>query len=103
MLLRFRIGNIAIIADAEKAFLQVRPHPADRDATCCLWVRSDKLPQGDNLVQCRYTRVTFGLTYSPFLLAKTIQHHLKTTTQYSNIAQELASNVYVDGYTLRFR
>ncbi|KIH54566.1 hypothetical protein ANCDUO_15286 [Ancylostoma duodenale] len=101
MLLRFRVGDIAIIACVEKAFLQVRLHPADRDATCCLWVRDvAKPPKGDNLVQYRFTRVTFGLNCSPFLLAGTIQHHLKTTTHHAEVAHELASNVYVDNVIL---
>ncbi|KJH44073.1 hypothetical protein DICVIV_09913 [Dictyocaulus viviparus] len=33
ILLRFRIGDIAIISDVEKAFLQIRLHEKDRDAT----------------------------------------------------------------------
>ncbi|ETN78751.1 hypothetical protein NECAME_10165 [Necator americanus] len=33
ILFRFRFGDVAIISDVEKAFLQVRLHPKDRNAT----------------------------------------------------------------------
>uniref|UniRef100_A0A1I7X0J4 DUF1758 domain-containing protein n=1 Tax=Heterorhabditis bacteriophora TaxID=37862 RepID=A0A1I7X0J4_HETBA len=70
MLLRFRIPTYAIIADVEKAFLQVRLQEADRDATRCLWIREiSKPPKGSNIVAYRFTRVTSGINASPFLLA----------------------------------
>uniref|UniRef100_A0A1I7WRD4 DUF1758 domain-containing protein n=1 Tax=Heterorhabditis bacteriophora TaxID=37862 RepID=A0A1I7WRD4_HETBA len=78
MLLRFRIPSYAIIADVEKAFLQVRLQEADRDATRCLWIRDiSKPPEGKNIVAYRFTRVTFGINASPFLLAATIRFHLE--------------------------
>ncbi|VDO24310.1 unnamed protein product [Heligmosomoides polygyrus] len=44
LLLRFRIGRVALISDVEKAFLQVRLHEVDRDATRCLWLGDHKKP-----------------------------------------------------------
>ncbi|KAK6762462.1 hypothetical protein RB195_023255 [Necator americanus] len=38
ILLRFRFGDVTIISDVEKAFLQVRLHPKDRNATRFMWV-----------------------------------------------------------------
>ncbi|ETN72863.1 hypothetical protein NECAME_18643, partial [Necator americanus] len=37
ILLRFRFVDVAIISDIEKAFLQVRLHPEDRNATRFMW------------------------------------------------------------------
>lgn len=43
------------------------------------------------------TRVTFGTTCSPFLLAATLQHHLaKTEDAYPVTAKTLRKSMYVD-------
>uniref|UniRef100_A0A7I4YT92 Phosducin domain-containing protein n=1 Tax=Haemonchus contortus TaxID=6289 RepID=A0A7I4YT92_HAECO len=39
ILLRFRIGDVAVASYVEKALLQVRLHVQDRDATRFLWVK----------------------------------------------------------------
>ncbi|WKY08755.1 hypothetical protein Q1695_007907 [Nippostrongylus brasiliensis] len=96
MLLRFRTGRIALISDVEKAFLQVRLHHEDKDATRCLWVRDPSKPLSDhNLVTYRITRVTFGLNCSPFLLAGTIRHHMRNHEDHQ-FAELLIENTYVD-------
>nr|CDJ94931.1 Protein of unknown function DUF1759 and Protein of unknown function DUF1758 and Retrotransposon domain containing protein [Haemonchus contortus] len=97
ILLRFRAHNIAIISVVEKAFLQVRLQEEDRDATRCMWVRDISLPPTkENIVTYRFTRVTFGLNTSPFLLASTIAFHLDHMTSSSDMAKELKENLYVD-------
>ncbi|EPB69630.1 Pao retrotransposon peptidase [Ancylostoma ceylanicum] len=87
--------------NVEKAFLQVRLHELDRDATRCLWLRDHHHPPNkDNLVTFRFTRVTFGLLSSPFLLAATTHFHLD---QYSNdikLVTEIKENLYVDNLLL---
>ncbi|KIH55491.1 integrase core domain protein, partial [Ancylostoma duodenale] len=96
ILLRFRFGEVAITSDVEKAFLQVRLHPKDRNATRFMWVRDIHQPlTQENIVFYRFTRVTFGLNCSPFLLAGTILHHLRTHVD-SQLAKELEENTYVD-------
>ncbi|EYC37237.1 hypothetical protein Y032_0813g2483 [Ancylostoma ceylanicum] len=96
MMLRFRTGKIAIVSDVEKAFLQVRLHKADRDATRCIWLRDvNKPPEVNNLVTYRFTRVTFGLNASPFLLSATIRFHLESE-QDTRLAKEIDTNLYVD-------
>jgi len=68
---------IAIICDIEKAFLQVSIHPTHRDSMRFLWVKNtDFPPSRNNMKILRFTRVTFGLAHSPFLLAATIRFHL---------------------------
>ncbi|KAK6742671.1 hypothetical protein RB195_010118 [Necator americanus] len=101
ILLRFKIGNVAITSDVEKAFLQVRIHPQDRDATRFIWLKDPSLPVvPDNMVIYRSTRVTFGLICSPFLLAGTIKHHLENYATNKNVAREIKRNTYVDNVVL---
>ncbi|KAK6735279.1 hypothetical protein RB195_018457 [Necator americanus] len=77
-----RIGQIAIISDVEKAFLKVRLQEVDRDATRCLWFRDHNSPPTlDNIQTFRFTRVTFGIKSSPFLLAGTTYYHLDNHTE----------------------
>uniref|UniRef100_A0A183FAA1 CCHC-type domain-containing protein n=1 Tax=Heligmosomoides polygyrus TaxID=6339 RepID=A0A183FAA1_HELPZ len=100
MMLRFRTGSIAIISDVEKAFLQVRLHKADKDATRCLWLRDiHRPPEGNNVVVYRFTRVTFGLNASPFLLSATIRFHLESEEN-TSLAKEINTNLYVDNLFL---
>lgn len=69
ILLRFRIPLLVIACDIEKAVLQVAVHESDRDAACFLWLRDPFSPEFEkNLVTYLFTRVAFGLIYSPFLL-----------------------------------
>uniref|UniRef100_A0A1I7W6R0 DUF1758 domain-containing protein n=1 Tax=Heterorhabditis bacteriophora TaxID=37862 RepID=A0A1I7W6R0_HETBA len=98
MLLRFRIPSYVIIADVEKAFLQVRLQEADRDATRCLWIKDiSKPPKGSNIVVYRFTRVTFGINASPFLLA----FHLENgKDKHTKLTEEIQHNLYVDNLLL---
>ena len=78
ILLRFRL-QLAITADIEKAFLQFSLHQMDRDATRFLWLKSvNDQSSSQQIQEYRFTRVPFGVISSPFLLAATINHHLKT-------------------------
>uniref|UniRef100_A0A8R1I1I4 Reverse transcriptase domain-containing protein n=1 Tax=Caenorhabditis japonica TaxID=281687 RepID=A0A8R1I1I4_CAEJA len=96
MLLRFRSGWIAVISDAEKAFLQVYLHEDDRDVTRLLCVKDiDKDFSGDNIMVVRFTRVLFGLNVSPFLLAATINHHLETIED-QDMAHKMSNNLFLD-------
>ncbi|VDL84271.1 unnamed protein product [Nippostrongylus brasiliensis] len=97
LLLRFRIGRIALIADVEKAFLQVRLQEEHRDATRCLWLSDyTKSPEPDNIKTYRFTRVTFGLKSSPFLQTATVFHHLDQSQYDRELIKDLKDNLYVD-------
>ncbi|XGW07238.1 hypothetical protein V3C99_017068 [Haemonchus contortus] len=101
MLLRFRTPKYVAIADVEKAFLQVRLHEKDRDATRFLWVRNINQPISEGkIITFRFTRVTFGLNVSPYLLGGTIHHHLRTTVDDTTLADEIRNNLYVDNLIL---
>ena len=71
ILLRFRLHQIRVIADIKRAFLQVSLGK-DVDFLRFLWVNAE----GD-LKIFRHTRVTFGVTSSPFLLGAVIDFHLE--------------------------
>ncbi|EYC45476.1 hypothetical protein Y032_0426g1250 [Ancylostoma ceylanicum] len=100
-MLRFIVGKIAIISDVEKAFLQVRLQERDRDATRCLWLRDHRSPPSEqNIRVLRFTRVTFGLLSSPFLLAATIHYHLDQYEEDTTLVKEIKENLYVDNLLL---
>ena len=94
ILMRFRQPKIAIIADVEKAFLQLGLHPSERDVTRFMWFRDLESLDADNIVTYRFTRVPFGIVCSPYLLAATLQHHLKSVG--TPVAKSLIPNIYVD-------
>jgi len=78
ILIKFRSNEIGIVADIEKAFLQISMDEKDRDTHRFLWF--DKLPRHNEEIpettEYRMARVTFGVSCSPFLLTATIQNHL---------------------------
>ena len=93
ILLRFRLYQVAVSADIEKAFLQISLHPQDRDVTRFLWRETP----GEEPSVFRMTRVIFGVSASPFLLQATIKRHL---SQYSDVwsssALRLSTDLYCD-------
>ncbi|GFW74984.1 DUF1758 domain-containing protein [Trichonephila clavipes] len=61
LLISFRSNKIAVLADVEKAFLQISLAPKDRDVVRFL------IDDGENGVQVyRFNRVLFGVNASPF-------------------------------------
>ncbi|XP_064462067.1 uncharacterized protein LOC135372371 [Ornithodoros turicata] len=99
LLLRFRTYPVALIADVEKAFLQIVLDKHDRDCLRFFWYAStphvkEPLPP---LETWRMTRVPFGARSSPFLLAATLRQHLHSAAgSHPETAPLLASNFYVD-------
>ena len=100
ILLRYRTYPIAILADIEKAFLQIEIQPCDRDVTRFLWYKDESTPEvvHGNLDTYRFCRVPFGIICSPYLLQGTLQHHLQRQT--SPVADRIAENLYVDNVCL---
>lgn len=81
-----------------KAFLQISIREQDRDVLRFLWT-DDLLKKHEktNIHIMRITRVLFGASPSPFLLAATIRNHLKKYQQaYPIVTSILDKCLYVD-------
>ena len=103
MLLRFRLHAIVLVADVEKAFLQIGVLPEDRDALRFFWFRdiTASLDDPTNRQVFRFARVPFGLVCSPFLLAATLHHHLQSVR--TPVALRILQNIYVDNLVVGCR
>jgi Pao retrotransposon peptidase./Reverse transcriptase (RNA-dependent DNA polymerase)./Integrase core domain. len=95
LLLRFRLNRYALIADIEKAFLNIALQESERDFTRILWVKDPTQPiERENLIILRHTRVPFGVKSSPFLLARVIDTHLSKYD--GKFINKLKRDIYVD-------
>lgn len=96
LLIRFRMKKVALVADIEKAFLQLGLQPEERDVTRFIWVKDCNVStiHQSNLQEYRFCRIPFGIISSPFLLGATIDFHLRKNK--SNIADKLRQDIYVD-------
>ncbi|KAI5732054.1 hypothetical protein M8J77_020456 [Diaphorina citri] len=98
-LILFREKRIGIVADIEKAFLQVGLQSEDRDVTRFVWLRDiNGVVEPDNIIHLRFKRVPFGIVSSPFLLTATIKHHLSQINTVEAIT--IANSLYVDNLIL---
>ena len=94
-LLRFRMNKVGLIADIEKAYLQLELKPEERDVTRFLWLKNINVPvSSSNIQEYRFCRVIWGIICSAFLLACTIYVHLMGYK--SKVAQDLLNSIYVD-------
>lgn len=95
LLIRFREHRIGIVADVEKAFLQIGLQNEDRDVTRFLWpMNVAQAVSSQNLLHLRFQRVPFGVISSPFLLNATIRYHLRKGND--TIRKQIADDLYVD-------
>lgn len=96
MLTKFRGNSVGLIADIEKAFLNVGIKKEHKDMLRFLWFKD---PSADKLetVSFRFNRLIFGLHPSPSILGATIKHHLRLLKQDEpEIAQLLEESFYID-------
>ncbi|GBO03321.1 hypothetical protein AVEN_42488-1 [Araneus ventricosus] len=81
LLLRCREHKYGIVADVEKAFLQISVRPEDRNFLMFFWWNGK---EDVDLKIMLHAHVVFGVKISPFLLEATLEHHckkyLKTST-----------------------
>ncbi|KAF8385083.1 hypothetical protein PRIPAC_74225 [Pristionchus pacificus] len=99
ILLRARSRKSLIVADVEKAFLQVKLHPSQRNMLRFLWIKDlDKPVSSQNILVLRFCVTPFGVNASPSLLNKVIQHHIELTSSDCDprLIHQLVSNLYVD-------
>lgn len=86
-----RLHPIGLSADIEKAFLQIKLDPVDRNYLRFLWWEKDEV------IEPRHCRVVFGVCCSPFLLASVLRRHLQNPPSHlSRIAQSIEGAFYVD-------
>ena len=94
ILLRNRLKMLCITGDIQKAFLQIKVDPRDRDALRLLWYEN---LDSRTVRQYRFTRVIFGSGPSPYILGATLQKHVRQyADKYPSTADELLKNTYVD-------
>ena len=89
VLMRFRRWRFAVSADIRKAFLMIGLRECDQHVHRFLWHKDDVVRT------MSFTRVTFGVKSSPFLLGATLRHHLLSCPP-SRAVSELGQNMYVD-------
>ena len=101
-LIKFRENNIALVADIEKAFLQISLDPEHRDFVRFLWFEDPvnidyKNFDNNKLVEYRLTRVLFGVTSSPFLLSATLIKHINSFLQIDpEFVRKILDSLHVD-------
>ena len=92
VVLSFRMHPIGMSADISKMFCQVGVHPDDRDLHRFL----QPGPNG-KLRDMRMTRVTFGVTSSPFLATQVLRQVAKDyQEQYPRVSRIVSTQFYVD-------
>ena len=95
ILLRFRMNKVAMVADIEKAFLQIGLNDNAKNVTRFFCLKDSNILRTENNTQTfRFCRVPFCVISSPFLLAATLDFHLKTYK--SETAERIRENIYVD-------
>ena len=93
ILLKFRTYPVALTADIAKMYREVELVARDRDFHRFLW-RPD--PQQE-IRDYRMTRVTFGISASPYLAVRTLQQTAVDHGQgHPEAAQHIGSSFYVD-------
>jgi len=98
ILLRYRLQKVALIADIEKAFLNISINPTQRDLLRFLWIK-DSNAENLDIITMRFTRLVFGLTCSPYILKAKICHHLESTVDSDHtFADSVVSSIYVDNF-----
>ena len=91
ILVRTRLMQDLVLADIQKAFLQIEVNEEDRDSFRFLY--------NVNGVEkhLRFARVPFGAEARPFVLGATLQHHLnQQPADFQYTVDALKKNTYVD-------
>ena len=91
IMVRARMSSNLLLADIQKAFLQIAIKEEDRDAFRFLFERDEKEEH------FRFARVPFGVEASPFLLGATLEYHYdQQSPELEETVTTLRENTYVD-------
>ena len=96
ILLRFRLGTIAITADIKQAFLQILVDKKDQNFLRFLWY-DDVFSDDPNIIVYRFTRLIFGLILSPFLLNGILKLHFTKL-----LLKDLYDSFIVENYCVTY-
>ncbi|UYV79361.1 hypothetical protein LAZ67_17002296, partial [Cordylochernes scorpioides] len=93
VLLKFRTNSVALVADIEKMYRQIRLHPDDIKYQTILWRDCKDL----ELQEYNLLTVTYGLACAPYLAIRTL-HQIAHEVQVSNprISKIIREDFYVD-------
>ncbi|UYV63001.1 hypothetical protein LAZ67_2002800 [Cordylochernes scorpioides] len=93
ILLKFRTNSVALVADIEKMYRQIRLHPDDIKYQTILWRDCKDL----ELQEYNLLTVTYGLACAPYLAIRTL-HQIAHEVQVSNprISKIIREDFYVD-------
>ena len=93
ILIKFRAYSVAVTADVAKMYREVELSPADRDFHRFLWRSTPE----EVIQDFRMTRVTFGVSASPYLAVKTLQQAAADHGRdQPEAVQHIRSSFYVD-------
>ncbi len=69
--------KLLMTADMKGAYLQIGLNELDRDATRFLWIKdiNGDVKSNHNMRFLRFSRISFGINASPFLLNMVLQIH----------------------------
>ena len=95
VVVRFRVHTVALVADIEKAFLQIEIRPEDRDFLRFLWFEDVSVDK-PAFIQLRYARLPFGLRPSPSVLGNAIKAHLTSYEQSNPEVVKVLKQIFVD-------
>ncbi|UYV66657.1 hypothetical protein LAZ67_4002469 [Cordylochernes scorpioides] len=93
ILLKFRTNSVALVADIEKMYRQIRLHPDDIKYQTILWKDCKDL----ELQEYNLLTVTYGLACAPYLAIRTL-HQIAHEVQVSNprVSKIIREDFYVD-------
>ena len=95
ILLKFRYYPVALNADISKMYREVQLSSQDKDLHRFIWRASPNLPVQDY----RMTRVTFGVSASPYLAVRTLQQTADDHGEgYPNVTSHIKNSFYVDDF-----
>ena len=93
ILIKFRSYKVAVTADISKMYREVSLSLSDRNLHRFLWRPSPS----DEILDYRMTRVTFGISSSPYLAVRTLHQAAKDHgSEYPTAAGHIQSSFYVD-------
>nr|XP_042913476.1 uncharacterized protein LOC122273483 [Parasteatoda tepidariorum] len=100
MLIFFRLNAAVILADIEKAFLQISLNETDRNAVRFLFPSSNPaISEQYDINIFRFCRVLFGVNASSFLLSATIKEHIKKYQELHPATTNMLNEcLYVDDF-----